>query len=121
RHDRRRVAAHRHEGAVADRDLAGVAGEDVEAEDGDEVDADPRRQPLVVAAEPKRQDGEDDGDGRAGKEGRQRGPHTLRTRLRPNSPDGLSSSTASKTPSASPPTTAPAGLSRPPSTAAANA
>ena len=54
--DRRRVGADRHEGAVAERDLAGVAGEDVETEERDEVDRDVRELPEAeLAREPRQQ------------------------------------------------------------------
>ncbi len=71
REDRGRVAADRHECAVAERDLAGVAGEDVEAADGDEVDADVGvlRGLEVVDEERQHRDcGDEEHDGQRGGE-----------------------------------------------------
>src|SRR5947209_10027909 len=145
RHDRGRVAADRHERSVADRDLTGVSGEHVQTEDRDEVDGDARGKSAVVVAEGERQQCEEDRDDCDGEESGCASPHTLRTARWPNSPVGLMSrmmrsvakATGScsteptklqywptrlrKMPSAIPPTSAPPGLSRPPSTAAANA
>src|SRR4029079_14560239 len=104
----------------------------------DEVDRDVDREPLVVAVEQEPEQ-DDDCSGEAG--GREF--HTRLTCLRPKSPVGFTSRTSRSTrkeignpssrvamstywpirlrtpPRASSPTTAPAGLSSPPSTAAA--
>src|SRR5204863_8652539 len=103
---------------------------------------------LLGAAELEGQQRDHSRDGRDHEhtgDRRRRRPHTRRTCFRPKSPFGFRSSTVSstanaigsrssavakprywptrfrKTPSTSPPTTAPAGLSSPPRTAAANA
>src|SRR5207245_2840022 len=132
--------------AVAGRDLTGVPRENVQPEDRDEIDRDPRRDSLVIAADLEREHREDDGRrGDDDKPGRREDPHTRRTCLRPKRPFGLisrmirstpnaigsRSSEVAKptycpikfrnTPSRRPPTIEPAGLSSPPSTAAANA
>src|SRR5207248_10618459 len=115
-------------------------GKDVEPEDRDQVDRDVDGEPLVVRRERERQERDQRGGRECGHES-----HTRRTCLRPKRPVGFTSSTSSKTanaigsrssdvakptywpirfrktPSARPPVTAPAGLSSPPSTAAANA
>src|SRR5581483_8450871 len=88
RHERRRVAADRHERSVADGDLARVAREDVQAEDGDEVDGDASPGALVVARERERQERDDDVAARS---------HTRRTWRRPKSPLGLKRRTTSRT------------------------
>src|SRR5581483_10986675 len=129
RHERRRVAADRHERSVADGDLARVDREDVQAEDGDEVDGDASPGALVVARERERQEGDDE-RGERGDDVAARS-HTRRTWRRPKSRTAKAIGSRSsevakptywpirlrKTPRRSPATTEPAGLSRPPRTA----
>ena len=68
--DRRRVAADRHERAVAERDLARVAREDVETEERDQVDGDVRVVARLEVADERRQHRDE----------RRRGPRTRRSR-----------------------------------------
>src|SRR5438445_2350536 len=114
--------------------------EDVQSQDRDEVDRHVDGETLVIAAQAERKQRDSDGCYR------NHGVlHTRRTCLRPKRPVGLMSKTISrtanaigrrnsdvakptycpirfrKTPSTRPPITAPAGLSSPPSTAAAKA
>ena len=99
RHDRGRVAADGHEGAVADRDLARVPGEDVEAEDRDEEDARPARR--APGGSRSARTGSSASTTRRGGRHRSEGggarPHTLRTCRWPNRPVGFTRSTASRT------------------------
>src|SRR5262249_2992235 len=143
------VRAEAEERAVADRYLAVVAGEDVEPGRRD-PDVDRRRPELHVgrlmllrdpiAEHVHRRDRDDDRDERT----RQAGVHTRSVRTVPNKPAGRKSNTsrikpngttssmplnasmyctvsALATPTMRPPTTAPTGLSKPPSAVAANA
>src|SRR4029079_1609775 len=98
REDRRRVAADRHERAVADGDLSRVAEQDVQPEDRREVDADARAEAEVVAAHRDAEQDDDEyrdaGDAPSDEEAL---AHTLRTCFRPKRPVGRTSSTRSST------------------------
>ena len=96
--DRRRVAADGHERALADRDLARVARDHVQTEDRDEEDGDTRAGRPVVVGQAEREQGDHRRDDEGGRDPDRRcrvAPHTLRTLVRPNRPDGLTSSTTS--------------------------
>src|SRR5207244_9075673 len=93
---RGRVAADRHEGAVADRDLSRVAGEDVEAEHPDEEDPDLRHEGDVVGAEEEREHREHSSHAEQRGEGGETS-HTRRTSRCPKRPDGLIRSTTMST------------------------
>src|SRR4051812_11804322 len=94
-HDERggRVAADRHQRAVAERDLAGIAGQEVEPDDRDEEHACLRQVPRVEVADQVGHQ-QEDADGGCGREERDRDPEhaphqTLLTAVRPNRPAGL--------------------------------
>ena len=98
-----RVAADRHEGAVAERDLAGVAGEHVEPEERDQVDPDVCELLGAKRADPQRQQENHRGEQRERDEaGDPRGSrcHTRFTSGLPKSPDGRTSRTTRITSSA---------------------
>ena len=103
RERRGRVAADRHQRAVAERDLARVAGEDVQPDDRDEEDARLREVAGVeVADEVRRQRVEREHRGRGQRPERdpEPAPHTRVTSARPKRPVGLTSSTPRITASA---------------------
>ena len=104
RERRGRVAADRHQRAVAERDLARVAGEDVQPDDRDEEDARLREVARVeVADEVRRQRVEHEHRGRGQRtRARSRARAFIRasTSTRPKRPVGLTSSTPRITASA---------------------
>src|SRR5260370_13456368 len=140
----------RHEGGMAERQLAAVSDEDVEAHDRDDEDQRMRPQAGGKAADHRGQTGEKEGDHQhqpgtgwgVADLVEHRGEHqTRRTEGRPKMPLGLTNNTPmmiaratassrspptngsaparfTATPTSSPPTTAPNGLSIPPSTPA---
>ena len=96
--DRRRVAAEGHEGSLTDRDLPRVSRHDVLPENRDEEDGHGRARRQVVVGERERQQRDRRRDDQSARDTEQRSrvaSHTLRTRVRPKSPDGLTSSTTS--------------------------
>ena len=102
--DRGRVAADRHQGAVAEGDLPGVAGQQVQADDRDEVDADQGKVEGVEVADEPRDDGHEGhrshGDQGSGADSG-RPPHqTFLTLGRPKMPSGRTSRTPRITASA---------------------
>ena len=147
--DRGRVAADGHERAVSERDLARVAREHVEPEKRDHVDADVGGLLLAEVAEEggsdEHRDGEDDEGGDSGPAERRQPPSYPPHRRSPEEPGrpdeqhdeddrergrqpqlgadevDVDAEQVEADPRRSPPTTAPAGESMPPSTAAAKA
>src|SRR6185295_3706709 len=139
--DRRAVGADRVERTVPERDLAVEPGEDVQPEKGDGVNQHQRELEGAVFAHHERQcAGEGQHDCHSGEVAR---VHTRVTWTLPKKPEGFTVSTPmistsatasfsslpmtkapstfSRTPTRKPPNTAPAGLSMPPTSAAANA
>src|SRR6185312_14638462 len=141
--DRRRIRADREKRTVAERDLTVVADQKIEAEQCDGVDDHHRRLEGVIGAEHKRQREQHNGERREAGGVDLAAAHTRGTTVRPKRPEGLRSSTPtmitsatlslisvpttyaparfSSTPTTKPPITAPSGLVRPPSKAAAKA
>src|SRR5262245_25778768 len=98
-HDRGRVAADGHERAVAERDLARIPGQDVQPEDRDEVDAHVGDLGGTEVAEPVGEDGQEsdahqERDPLGGERDDPPARHARLTVARPNSPLGLTRSTA---------------------------
>ena len=98
--DRGRVAADRHEGAVAEGDLAGVAGEDVQAEHGDEVDADVAELVRLEDVDPPGDQGEQRERAQEPADAESPADHTRDTAARPNRPAGRTRRTTRMIPSA---------------------
>ena len=90
---RRRIARKPEEGAVPERDQAGVADEDVEAETGDGEDdhIDRRRQGQAGGEQSKRQSDEGGGGGEEGPGILAHGRHSKRRMRSPNRPRGRTS------------------------------
>src|SRR5262245_525974 len=145
-HDRGDVGADCVERAMAQRELAVEASEHVQPEDRDRVDVNlGKLEEPEVAQRERQRAGDQREDQQAGDAPQTRAAHTRFTTVVPKSPVGLTSNTTmiiasatvnlssvpmkctyvptrfSTTPTMNPPSTAPPGLVKPPSVAAANA